>query len=629
MARGGERARLAYPADMNAIPVALTLHLAASSLLVAQELRTRDAVPYGPTPIALHGQDAGARWSGPWLGVDASHPVGLSSYWAFEDDVLDFGPFQSHGTAVGPTYSVDVPPAIAAWSTKSLSLVSANLDHVDLTPHVAKYADLNHGTIAVWLKASSNGALTILGASDSSDPSREIALSLSNGRPWYDVRGDLNSYSQVFTTSTINDGSWHHLCVVCEGNGVSTVYVDGAAVDTDHQGFFRYVFDLDSMSIGRNVDSGGPQWHFNGLLDDLTVWSSPLTPTDVQNLAQGALPPLAIPGAVVPVGPVVESGSLLNSGFLSNGLVPLGNKIVSETSARSGRSFPDIWDLTQNQTYYLSCMISRADTNAAIESAKVELTDSGATRGQFGWDATGTWFVGGGAATAGAEVMQANTPYFCVLRIDAVASGLEIARLKVFGPGAIVPTDDAGIATVGAGANQWTAESVPYASGAVMGTLWLTPTGNNRIELDELRMGTSWESVVRAGYGQGCMSAAIGAVGRPVLGSSFDLTLAGGAPNSVCGLVLGTSASTSVYGPLPLDLGLVGGPAGCFLLNSNDLLQVTIADPVGAAALPLAIPSSTTLYGYDAYAQWLSLDPASTAPLPLRMSDGYQVLVEN
>jgi hypothetical protein len=125
------------------------------------------------------------------------------------------------------------------------------------------------------------------------------------------------------------------------------------------------------------------------------------------------------------------------------------------------------------------------------------------------------------------------------------------------------------------------------------------------------------------------MSAAIGAVGRPVLGSSFDLTLAGGAPNSVCGLVLGTSASTSVYGPLPLDLGLVGGPAGCFLLNSNDLLQVTLADPVGAAALPLAIPSSTTLYGYDAYAQWLSLDPASTAPLPLRMSDGYQVLVEN
>jgi hypothetical protein len=30
MARGGERARAAYPDDMNAIPVALTLHLAAS-----------------------------------------------------------------------------------------------------------------------------------------------------------------------------------------------------------------------------------------------------------------------------------------------------------------------------------------------------------------------------------------------------------------------------------------------------------------------------------------------------------------------------------------------------------------------------------------------------------------------
>ena len=224
--------------------------------------------------------------------------------------------------------------------------------------------------------------------------------------------------------------------------------------------------------------------------------------------------------------------------------------------------------------------------------------------------------------------MQPNTPYFCVMRIDAVASGLEVARLKVYGPGAVAPPDDAGLATVGPGANQWTAESTPYASGAVMDTIWLTPSGNNRIELDALRMGTSWSSVVRAAYGQGCMSAQISASGRPALGSSIDLQLTGGAPSSLCGLVLGTSASSSAFGPLPLDLALVGGPAGCFLLNSNDGMQATLADPAGNATLPLPLPSSASLYGLEAYAQWLSLDPAAAAALPVRMSDGYQVLIE-
>ena len=223
------------------------LALVSGPTLLAQNLRTIDSIPYGPTPIPLHGLDAGAVWDGGWLGVGALHPIGLSSYWAFEDNVLDSGPMQSNGIANGPTYSTDVPAVIAGWSTRSLALVGANQDYVDLAPHVSKYADLNHGSIAVWVKSSTGSALTVIGASDSSDPSHEAALSLSNGRPWFDVRGDLNSWQQVFTSATINDGTWHHMCAVCDGNGVTTLYVDGSPVDTRHQGFFRYVFDLDTQ----------------------------------------------------------------------------------------------------------------------------------------------------------------------------------------------------------------------------------------------------------------------------------------------------------------------------------------------------------------------------------------------
>ncbi len=605
----------------------LALALSLTPAIGAQNLRTIDTVPYGAAPVALHGQDAGANWASAWLGVDANHPVALGSWWQFENDVIDVGPMQSHGINNGPTYSVDVPSAIAAWSTMSLSLVAANQDHVDLTQHLSKYADLNHGTIAVWLKSSTGSALTVLGASDSSDPSHEIALSLSNGKPWFDVRGDLNSYQQVFTATTINDGTWHHMCSVSEGNGVTTLYIDGVAVDTRHQGFFRYVFDLDSMSIGRNVDSGGPQWYFDGLIDDLAIWASPLTAADVALLAQGSLPPAGFAGTTVPVGPMVATGNLVNSALLSNGIIPDGNKIVSETSARAGRSFSDRWDLTQASTYYLSCTLRREDSNAAIESALLEFTDSGATRGLFGWDGTGNWVVGGVGATTGAEVMQANTDYFCVLRIESGA--IDVASLKVFAPGANVPTDDAGITTVGTGANQWTAQSPGYASNADMSTLWLTPTGNNRIELDEIRMGSSWESVVRLAYGQGCLGAEIQATGRPVIGSGTTLQLSSGTPNNIAVLFTGFSSTTSMFGPLPLDVGLIGAPAGCTLLQSNDVSILTIADNLGNSSFLLPLPANPMLLGVEAFAQWLCLDPSQTTALPFRLSNAYQILIQN
>ena len=237
-----------YGDAMKSSRLAVATALLAAPSLFAQNLRAIDPFPYGSTPAALHGEGAGAGWTSDWFAVDATHPTGVSNYWQFEDNVDDTGPFLSHGVANGVTYSTDVPAAIAGWSTKSLSLVGANQGFVDLDAHIAKYADLNHGSIAVWVKTASAGALTILGASDSTDPSREIALSLSNGRPWYDVRGDLNSWQTVSNATTIHDGTWHHMCVVCEGNGVATLYVDGIPVTTRHQGFFRYVFDIDKMS---------------------------------------------------------------------------------------------------------------------------------------------------------------------------------------------------------------------------------------------------------------------------------------------------------------------------------------------------------------------------------------------
>jgi len=223
--------------------------------------------------------------------------------------------------------------------------------------------------------------------------------------------------------------------------------------------------------------------------------------------------------------------------------------------------------------------------------------------------------------------MQPNTDYFCVLRIDSGAT--DIAYLKVFGPSTLVPADDSGFTSVGVGANQWTAMSPAYGSGADMFTLWLTPTGSNRIELDEIRMGTSWESVVRLAYGQGCLGAEIGAAGRPVIGSSTTLLLSGGTPNDIAALFAGLSSTTSAFGPLPFDVGLVGAPAGCLLLQSNEVGALTVADALGNSSFVFPIPANPALSGAEAFAQWVCLDASVGTPLPFRLSSAYQILVQN
>jgi hypothetical protein len=244
----------------------------------------------------------------------------------------------------------------------------------------------------------------------------------------------------------------------------------------------------------------------------------------------------------------------------------------------------------------------------------------------------GNWLLGGlsAAPIVGAEVMQPNTDYFVVLRIDASTTNLaDKSYMKVFGPGATVPLDDSAFSTTGTGPTQWTAETTGYTSGAVMDTIWLTPTGSNKIEIDELRMGDSWSSVARGTFGSGCLGMQSSVLGRPVLGSSVGLQLAGGAPTSLAAAMIGLSRTTSSFGALPFDVSTLGGVAGCYLLQSYDAVLFAFADGGGYASTAIGLPSGSAFYGLNLYAQWASIDPAIGGPFPARFSDAVQLLIQD
>lgn len=97
--------------------------------------------------------------------------------------------------------------------------------------------------------------------------------------------------------------------------------------------------------------------------------------------------------------------------------------------------------------------------------------------------------------------------------------------------------------------------------------------------------------------------------------SALPLLFAGGVSNTAAGAV-----------PLPLDLGLLGGPAGCFVHTSSDAV-VGVAMSGGSATLPFGIPGTPTLAGARLFLQVLKLDPALAASLPLATSNYLDVLV--
>lgn len=95
---------------------------------------------------------------------------------------------------------------------------------------------------------------------------------------------------------------------------------------------------------------------------------------------------------------------------------------------------------------------------------------------------------------------------------------------------------------------------------------------------------------------------------RPVLGSAFSVT-ANNLPFNTGIMALGLSRSSSVFGPLPLDLSAFGAP-GCTAYVSSDATSV-FSGAAGSATWNLTLPNSTSVAGIVFYNQAYVVDPTA------------------
>ncbi|ETR68591.1 MAG: hypothetical protein OMM_10367, partial [Candidatus Magnetoglobus multicellularis str. Araruama] len=93
---------------------------------------------------------------------------------------------------------------------------------------------------------------------------------------------DDNSVNAAITSNTtIEKNRWYHVAVVKEGSNV-TLYVNGLVDNTGTLGNVPYPVNV---AIGAFLRSGVPLagYYYNGKIDEISFWSTPLSTTDIRN----------------------------------------------------------------------------------------------------------------------------------------------------------------------------------------------------------------------------------------------------------------------------------------------------------------------------------------------------------
>ncbi|MBN2211746.1 MAG: exo-alpha-sialidase [Sedimentisphaerales bacterium] len=219
-------------------------------------------------------------------------------------------------------------------------------EYVNLDARIDYFQGLTEGTIVAWINRAAVELYPvdiILAASDSSDASSDFRFFV-NYRPvsyaydslFFNVRNDGIKPAVVRTDDQLAVspfGGWHHVAVTVSAVNEVKLYIDGveqpldpAGISTSPLGFFAGVSDIDTMGLGRNVDSDGTEMPFDGRMSDVAVFDQVLSADEIALVATG----VATPGAL---------DYMVMTGTPENGAIQVGLATIlswEEPAAASG-----------------------------------------------------------------------------------------------------------------------------------------------------------------------------------------------------------------------------------------------------------------------------------------------------
>ena len=159
-------------------------------------------------------------------------------------------------------------------------------DNVRINSSLGNFGTSNF-TIEAWVKTSASSQGTIISKRDAPSYGNFFTLEIgSNGKLSLHINeSSVANYTEIESSSAINDGSWHHVAAV-RNSGQLFLYIDGqqAASPVSIIGNPN-ISNSVTTYIGQLQFAGAPTPtdRFNGTLDEIRIWSDARTANEIAN----------------------------------------------------------------------------------------------------------------------------------------------------------------------------------------------------------------------------------------------------------------------------------------------------------------------------------------------------------
>jgi len=200
----------------------------------------------------------------------------LAGYWRFDGDYFDSSGNSRDLTPVGtPTMN-----SIRKLGTNSVSFNGTN----DALEPAGSFINGDNLSLSVWVKKNAIAAdMTLISIGPTSGCSPSSTLFRINNANVPTISVGCGTF--VSSSTAINDNEWTHLVMTKSGTGFGKIYINGvlAAGPTDINNG-QTVNSTDDLYIARYFSAGSDTFYFSGNLDEMAIWNSTLSDSEVLNL---------------------------------------------------------------------------------------------------------------------------------------------------------------------------------------------------------------------------------------------------------------------------------------------------------------------------------------------------------